>query len=76
METYDWDVLIKMWETERMTDVQVIGQLLLHGKAAADLLWSLKVTMANLERQTKTLAERLTALEKRLTALEKRQRRQ
>ncbi len=75
METYDFDVLIEMWETKRITEVQVIGQLLLHGKAAADLLWSLKVTMANLERQTKTLEERLTALEKRLAALEKRQRR-
>ncbi len=76
METYDWDVLIRRWETERITEVQVIGQLILQGKSASDLLWSLRVAGTNLENRVKTLEKRLTALEERLNALERRQRRQ
>ena len=76
MDTYEWDDLIKRWETERITQVQVIGQLLLHGKSAANLLRSVRITVANQERQMKKLEKRLTALEERLKALERRLRRQ
>ena len=76
METYDWDDLIKRWEVERITQVQVIGQLLLHGKSNHKLLWSVKVNVAKLESQVEALVERLTALEERLKTLEKRQKRQ
>ena len=63
MDTYDWDVLIKRWEVERITEVQVIGQLLLHGKSTTDLLRSVRINVA--KRQVKTLVERLKTLEKR-----------
>ncbi len=71
METYDFDVLIKMWETEKISEVQVIGQLLLHGKAAADILRSLEITIPNLKIRVEKLEKRQTALEKRLDALER-----
>ncbi len=69
MERYDWDVLINLWETEKMTEVQVIGQLILHGKAAADILRSLEITIPNLKMRLKTLEKRQAALER----LQKRQ---
>ncbi len=76
MEMYDWDVLINRWEIEDLTMDQVIGQLLLRGQSATDLLRSLGITVENLERRVKTLEKWLTALEERRKALEKRQKRQ
>ncbi len=76
MEPYDFDVLIKKWETEQMTDVQVIGQLIVHGKSAADMLSSLEFTIPNLKTRVKKLEERQTVLEERLAALERLQKRQ
>ena len=76
MEPYDFDVLIKKWETGRITEVQVIGQLIVHGKLAADMLRSLEITIPNLKARVKRLEEQIIALEERLAALERIQKRQ
>ncbi len=75
MEPYDFDVLIKKWETERITEVQVIGQLIVHGKSAADTLRSFEITIPGLQTRVERLEKRQAALEKRLATLERLQKR-
>ncbi len=77
MQTYDWEALAEDWEAEKVTMVQVVGQLIVQAKLAATVLRSLDdITIPGLKNQVKTLEKRLTALEERLNTLEKRQKRQ
>ena len=60
---YEWSELIKLWELERLTTEQVIGQLLRHGEQS-------QRTMADTRRQLEILTQTLTTVTARVTALE------
>lgn len=47
---YEWSELIKLWEREQVTPVQVIGQLLKHGEAQAAQLTALQRRMEQMEQ--------------------------
>jgi hypothetical protein len=42
MGTYRLEQVIKMWETEKLTAEQTIGQILLHLQALAERVWELE----------------------------------
>jgi len=60
---YEWSELIKLWELERLTTEQVIGQLLRHGEQSHR-------TIADTRRQLEILTQTLTTLTARVTTLE------
>ncbi len=73
MEEYNWDALNNDWGAERVTMVQAVGQLIVQGKLAADVLQSLDFVVPGLKNQMKNLEKRLKDLEIRLNILERRQ---
>ncbi len=76
MEEYDWDALNEDWGAERVTMVQAVGQLIVQGKLAADVLKSLDFVVPGLKNQMKHLEKQLKDLERRLNILERLQKRQ
>ncbi len=46
---YEWSELIKLWEHEQVTQMQVIGQLLKHGEAQQALLVALQRRLEQVE---------------------------
>lgn len=59
MAMYAWGELLKLWEQERLTMEQVIGQLLQQGQASNN-------TQRTLQRQIDALERRLALLEAQL----------
>jgi hypothetical protein len=45
MGTYRLEQVIQMWETEKLTAEQTIGQILLHLQALAERVWELEHKM-------------------------------
>jgi len=58
---YDWAELIKLWELERLTTEQVIGQLLKYGEAVHRGEAALQRRVETLEQTVATLIARDTA---------------
>jgi hypothetical protein len=56
MSMYTWVELLKLWEQERLTIEQVVGQLLQQGQAS-------QRAQTALQRQLETLERRLALLE-------------
>lgn len=65
MSRYEWQDLIKGWETETLTPEQVIGQLLLWGQALAAEVQQLKATFAVWQRHLEINDARVERLERR-----------
>ena len=56
MAMYTWAELLKLWETERLSVEQVIGQLLQQGQQS-------QTAALNTQRQLAALEQRVAALE-------------
>ena len=65
MAMYAWAELLKLWELERLSTEQVIGQLVQYGQQNSSAL-------AAVQRRQDGLEQLLTALVARVTALETR----
>ena len=60
---YDWIELTKLWEVERVTTEQVIGQLINHGEAQHRTLVALQRRQEQIEQAIAGLTVRVTQLE-------------
>jgi len=65
MAMYAWAELLKLWELERLSTEQVVGQLLQQGQQQNS-------TLAAVQRQQDGLEQLLAALAARVSALEAR----
>ena len=48
---YEWLELIKLWERDQVTEIQVIGQLLKHGEAQQARLTELQRRLEQVEQR-------------------------
>ncbi|MCE7988464.1 MAG: hypothetical protein DYG89_45480 [Caldilinea sp. CFX5] len=48
---YEWAELIKLWERDQVTEIQVIGQLLKHGEAQQARLNTLQRRLEQMEQR-------------------------
>jgi hypothetical protein len=55
---YDWSELTKLWEVERVTTEQAIGQLIKHGEAHHRILVDLQRRLDRLEQGVALLTAR------------------
>ena len=65
MAMYAWAELLKLWELERLSTEQVIGQLLQQGQQHSRALAAVQRRQEGLEQLLAALAARVTALETR-----------
>lgn len=65
MAMYAWAELLKLWELERLSTEQVIGQLLQQGQQHSSALAAVQRRQEGLEQLLAALAARVTALETR-----------
>ena len=63
---YDWRELKLLWEHERLTTEQVIGQLIRWGEQTHTAAFTLQRQHELLEQQVKNLAAQVTALQGQL----------
>ncbi|MCE7983690.1 MAG: hypothetical protein DYG89_21150 [Caldilinea sp. CFX5] len=63
---YDWRELKLLWEHERLTTEQVIGQLLGWGEQTHTTAFTLQRRQELLEQQVKTLVAQVTTLQEQL----------
>ena len=65
MAMYAWAELLKLWELERLSTEQVIGQLLQQGQHQNSALAAVQRRQDGLEQLLAALAARVTTLEAR-----------
>lgn len=64
---YEWRELKLLWEHERLTPEQAIGQLIGWGEQTHTTAFTLQRRQELLEQQVKNLAVQVTALQEQLT---------
>lgn len=65
MSRYEWNELVKGWQTEALTCEQVIGQLLLWGQETTTQVQQLEAICTTLKRHLEVIESRLDRLERR-----------